>query len=258
MDAIVTAGGVPGPGEPLYELTQGRSKALLEIEGRPMGQWVLDALSTSTQVGRVVITGLDAGSGLRCTHPLVFLPNQGSMMDNILAGVRKLFELDSATDRVMIVSSDVPAVTPQIIDWVAQSSLESEHDIYYSVITRAVMEARFPGSRRTYVHLKDMELCGGDVNVVRAGLALSDRGLWRQIIAERKNPLKQASLIGFDTLWMVLFRQFTLQAAAARAGERLGLRARAMLSPYAELGMDVDKPHQLEIIRADLARRRGA
>ena len=29
MDAIVTAGGIPQPGEPLYEYTQGKSKALL-------------------------------------------------------------------------------------------------------------------------------------------------------------------------------------------------------------------------------------
>jgi hypothetical protein len=29
----------------------------------------------------------------------------------------------------------------------------------------------------------------------------------------------------------------------------------AIVCPYAEVGMDVDKPHQLEMIRADLAER---
>jgi NDP-sugar pyrophosphorylase family protein len=44
MDAIVIAGGIPEPGDPLYEYTQGQPKALLDIAGKPMVQWVLDAL----------------------------------------------------------------------------------------------------------------------------------------------------------------------------------------------------------------------
>ena len=34
IDAVVMAGGVPGPDEPLYPLTQGRPKALLPLAGR--------------------------------------------------------------------------------------------------------------------------------------------------------------------------------------------------------------------------------
>ncbi len=45
MDAIVIAGGIPEPGEPLYPYTQGKPKATLEISGKPMAQWVLDALN---------------------------------------------------------------------------------------------------------------------------------------------------------------------------------------------------------------------
>lgn len=36
MDAIVTAGGIPKPDEPLYVRTQGQSKALLDVNGKPM------------------------------------------------------------------------------------------------------------------------------------------------------------------------------------------------------------------------------
>jgi hypothetical protein len=37
----------------------------------------------------------------------------------------------------------------------------------------------------------------------------------------------------------------------------MGFRGRAILCPYAEMGMDVDKPFQLEIMREDLAGRHG-
>jgi NDP-sugar pyrophosphorylase family protein len=42
MDAVITAGGVPQPDELLYPYTL-KPKALLEIDGKPMVQWVLDA-----------------------------------------------------------------------------------------------------------------------------------------------------------------------------------------------------------------------
>jgi hypothetical protein len=42
------------------------------------------------------------------------------------------------------------------------------------------------------------------------------------------------------------------------ASRLLGCRARVIISPHADLGMDVDKPHQLEMARRLLAARAGA
>jgi hypothetical protein len=36
---------------------------------------------------------------------------------------------------------------------------------------------------------------------------------------------------------------------------RLNITGKAVVCPYAEVGMDVDKPHQLEIMREDLKKR---
>lgn len=116
------------------------------------------------------------------------------------------------------------------------------------------MEARYPGSRRTYVRLKGLEVCGGDLNAIRLSLAAEDNPLWARLIEARKSPLRQAALIGFDTLLLLLLRRLTLEDAAARVCRRLGLRGLALLCPYAEIGMDVDKPFQLELVREDLLR----
>ncbi len=90
MDAIVTAGGIPQPDEPLYPFTQGGPKAMLDVAGKPMVQWVMDALSGSQYIEHVVLIGLEPTSGVTCSKPLSFIPNQGSMVDNLIAGVRKL------------------------------------------------------------------------------------------------------------------------------------------------------------------------
>ena len=253
MYAIVTAGGIPQPGEPLYEYTLGKSKALLDVAGKPMVQWVLDALGASSQVNGVVLIGLTAEAGLSCARPLTFIPNQGEMLSNILTGLKEVLKIAPKEPHALIVSSDIPAVTPEAVDWVVNAALQTDHDIYYNVIERPVMEKRFPGSHRTYTRLKDAEVCGGDLNVARTLLATGKDELWQRIIDSRKNAFKQASLLGFDMLFMLLIHQITLAQAELKVSQRIGLKGKVLRCPYAEVGMDVDKPHQLELLRADLA-----
>src|SRR6185436_7231494 len=121
------------------------------------------------------------------------------------------------------------------------------------------MEKRFPGSKRSYFKLKDGTYTGGDMNMIATRMMKSYHPAWRGIVAERKNVLKQASLIGFDTLLLFALRQLTVADAERIAGQRLGLAGRALICPHAEAGMDVDKPRQYDLLKRDLeARRSGA
>jgi len=255
MDAIVIAGGVAQPGQPLYPLTGSQPKALLPVCGKPMIQWVLAALDSAQMIERVVIVGLADVEGLQCAKLAAALPDQNGMLENIRHGVRRGLASGSGSSRVAIVSSDIPAVLPEQVDWVARCAEESDHDLYYNVVRRAVMERCFPGSNRSYVRLKDAEVCGGDLNVIRKSTATVNEELWGKIIAARKNPLKQAALLGFDTLFLLVFRLMSLQDAVERVSRRVGIRGRALDCPYAEIAMDVDKPHQLELIQRYLGER---
>ena len=256
MDAIVTAGGVPLPEEPLYDATQGSPKALVDVAGKPMVQWVLDALTESKSVDNVIIVGLTEKSGLKCGKKMYFVSNQGKMVQNLQAGAQKVLEINKDAEFVLIISSDIPAITSEMVDWVAATMLKEQVDVIYNVIQRDVMEKRFPGSKRTWTKLKDMEICGGDMNAGRLKLIIDDETeMWEKITNSRKSPLKQAALIGFDTAFLLLTRKLTLQKAETNIMARLNITGKAIVCPYAEVGMDVDKPHQLEIIRADLKKR---
>jgi GTP:adenosylcobinamide-phosphate guanylyltransferase len=254
LDAVVTAGGIPQPDEPLYPYTQGISKSLLDVAGKPMIQWVLDALGQASTVGNVIVVGLTEESGVICKKPLYFIPNQGKMLDNFRTGVRKILEINPKAVFTIFASSDIPALKPEMVDWVVNTALETDDDIYYNMIQQQVMEKRFPGSKRTYTHMKGMDVCGGDINVVRASTASDESEIWDKLTDSRKSPLKQASLFGYDTLLLLLLRQLTVDRLVQRVAKRVNVKGRGMVCPYAEVGMDVDKPHQLEIIRADLAR----
>jgi hypothetical protein len=256
MDAIVTAGGIPLPEEPLYPATQGNSKALVDIAGKPMIQWILDALDQAWTIDRIVIVGLTEKSGISSKKPVSYVSNQGKMIENLKAGAEKVLEVNPKAKYALIVSSDIPAITGEMVDWVVNTSMQTQRDVYYNVIQREVMEERFPGCKRTWTKLKDMEVCGGDMNVGRLGMIVDDdRDIWNKITDSRKNPLKQAALIGFGTALSLLFGQLTLQKAEESIMKKLGITGRAMVCPYAEVGMDVDKLFQLEIMREDLGKR---
>ncbi len=255
MDAVVIAGGVPDVEDPLYSFTQGEPKAFLDIAGKPMIQWVFDALDAASLVERLVVVGLSDLRHCQAQKWVATLPSQGGILENIRAGVAKLMEFNPEINHVLVVSSDIPGLTPQAIDWLVSTVAQSDEDVYYNVITRQVMEARYPHSNRSYARLRDMEVCGGDMNVVRATMVMKNEELWQKIIESRKNVFKQARLIGYATLLLLLLRRITLADAVARVTRRLRLTGRAIVCPYAEVGMDVDKPHQLEIMRQDLARK---
>jgi hypothetical protein len=256
MDAILTAGGIPLPEEPLYDATQGHPKALVDVAGKPMVQWVLDALTEASSIDNVIIVGLTEKSGLKCGKKMYFVSNQGKMVENLQAGARKVKEINKQAEYVLIVASDVPAITGEMVDWVVKTGMDAKVDIVYNVIQREAMEKRFPGSKRTWTRLKDMEVCGGDVNVGRIKLLISDdTGIWEKITNSRKSPLKQAALIGFYTAFLLLTGKLSLQKAETNIMSRLKITGKAVVCPYAEVGMDVDKPHQLEIMRADLKKR---
>jgi hypothetical protein len=163
-----------------------------------------------------------------------------------------LLRQNPATSQFLVVASDVPGATPAMVDWLVDKVQETDQDLYYFVVERSVMEKRYPGSKRTYLRMKDIEVCGGDIHAGRAAVLKDTNPLWKRLIEARKNPLKQAWLLGIDTLIMILFHQLTIAEAERSISRRVGLNGHVIECPFAELGMDIDKPFQYEIIKADL------
>ncbi len=255
VEAVLAAGGESGPGDPLYPLTAGGPKALLPIAGRPMAQWVLNALADSERIGRVVIIGLRPEHGLTCgAKPLDYIPSAGNLVENARAGLERILQLNPQAKYGLCVSADIPAIRAAHVNWLIDACLQTDHDAYYTLIERQVMETRYPGSRRSYTYLKDKIVCGGDMNLFATHLAQGDGSLMKKIIEARKNVFKMASLIGFKTLILLASRQLTLERATQLVSQRLGVRGKAILCPYAEVGMDVDKPFQYEMMVKDFQR----
>ncbi len=257
MDAIVIAGGIPQPEEPLYQYTQGIPKAMLNIAEKPMVQWVLDALGNAKKVDNVIIIGLDDPESITCTKPTYHIPNQGRMLANIEAGINKMLEINPDAEYVISSSADIPAITGEMVDWLVDTAMQTKDDIYYGVVKKEVMEARYPNSNRTFTKLKDMELCGADIHIAHHTMTTDPEHLavWDVLIGKRKSPLKQAASVGIWNLLLLQMGRISLENAVERVSKKLNIQARALIWDYAEAAMDVDKPHQLEMLRKDLEKK---
>ncbi len=255
MDAIIIAGGIPQPVDPLYAYSKGDAKALIELAGKPMIQWVLDALNGASQVDNIILIGLSPKTSIQVSKPVHYISNQGRMLANIIAGINKARELNAQTQYVLIASSDIPAIKAHMVDWLITTALQTRGDLYYGVCPRAVMEKRFPSSKRTYTKFRDIELCGGDMHIAHVRLAGEEyHSIWETLIERRKNPLSQAAAMGLGTAISLFTGRLTLADAVDRVCNRIGIKGRPIIWEYAEPAMDVDKPHQLELLRADLIR----
>jgi len=253
MDCIIIAGGLAKPDSPMYELTGGKSKALLDMGGRTMLERVMDALQGSKYIEDIVVVGLGSDLGMNFQRPVEHLPDHGSMVANVLAGVRYFEENKPETTAVMSCSSDVPLITSAIVDGFIEATQPHEKGLYYNFITKEVMEARFPGSNRTYVKLKGgMEIAGGDLMIANPIIGSKNEELWETLTNARKHAWKIATIIGIDMFFKYIFRRIGTAEIEKKAAEILGVPVEVVLSPYAEIGMDADKPHQVEMLRTEL------
>jgi hypothetical protein len=57
----------------------------------------------------------------------------------------------------------------------------------------------------------------------------------------RKNPLQLARLFGWDVLLRFALRRLSIADAEQRASQVIGAPVRAVISPYAEIGVNVDR-----------------
>jgi len=264
MDVIITAGAIPRSGDPLYPFTQGKHKALIDITGKPMIQWVLDAVGEAKGVGRVTVVGLalsevegsDGSVGLSCSKPLILIPNQGSMIGNLRAGVRYILEKNPDTEYVMTVSSDIPLVPAEMFDWFIEQTRKTHHELYTNMVTRQVLEARFPGVKRRVDRVGDIEVRGAaDISIIQPKIIMQKNGAADRIEAARGNLWRQLNFIGFDTLFLLALRRLELDAFAKRIGKKHDVDLHPIICPYAEIAMDVDAPEHLEIMRRELSKK---
>jgi GTP:adenosylcobinamide-phosphate guanylyltransferase len=255
FDAVILAGRDPNRPDPLAVANGVAHKALVDLAGHPLIWYVVRALASSHQIGRIVVVGLGLTSDIDFGRPVQFLPDAGSLLDNVQAAFGWLAEQQPTHSFALLLTADTPLLTPVIIDWFIQACQPLRHDVYWGIVERSCMEATFPQSQRTYLRLVEGHFCSGDLFLGKIESALKPQVILRQLIAERKNVVRQLRLLGWRVVIKFILHRLTMRDLLHLFAQLLGLQGAAIVLPFAEAGMDVDKPHQLAQVRDYLASR---
>ena len=253
MYCLIIAGGRARPEDALYRYTQGRPKALIDMGGRTMLERVVASLQASRQVEDILIVGLNATdvADLTFARPVECLPDQGSMVGNMLAGCA--WFVANRPDAVSILgcTADIPAITPAMIDAFIDVCRPWDKAVYYNFVSREKLESRFPNSNRTYSRFEGLDVASGGLIVVQPAVAERNRELLAMLTEARKHPWRIARIVGLPFLLKFLFHRVTFADVEAIAGRIIGGPVKIILSSPAEVAMDADKPYQVDILRAE-------
>ncbi len=247
VNALVLAG-QPNNGA-LKEISPVANEAFIEIGNRMMLEYVLDALASADGVERIVVVGPKKELEEKLQdRDLIITQSAATLVDNVLVGAGVL----PHDRKILIVTSDIPLLTGEIVDDFINQCCEEEADFYYPAIEKTENEKKYPMTKRTYVRLKEGTFTGGNLALVNPGVLGPSADMVRAFVAARKNPLKLAALLGWTFVIKLLFHRLSLSQLEKRFSELFDLKAVVVLTPHPEIGLDVDKPSDYKLVRAAL------
>ena len=245
MQALVLAG-ARGTSS-LVEETGVKNKSLIPIHGKPMIGYVLEALNTVKCIEKIIVVGpSEEMEKVKTLTNVSFsvVSEKGEIMENLLEGFR---HIPSTAGPVLIVTSDIPLITRESLEHFIENSLILEADFCYPIIKKEVCEKRYKEVVRTYGRLKEGSFTGGNIFLMNPEIVdqVAERAI--SFLALRKKPHRMALKLGLFFIIKFLLKKVTIADAEKRASKIFGVKGKAVISPYAEIGFDVDKISDLQI-----------
>lgn len=252
IDALILAGRRSGEIDPLAGVENVPHKALLIAGGKPLIRRVVDALKGSGRIDRLMIAAPDdvrgpIGAALESLDGWTFVDTAGSPASTALA------HLDAAAPErgLLLTTSDHALLSPEMVRRFLDEARKS--DAGAACVDRATYEHRFPGSKRTFIKLKDLQFSGANLFWFAGARAKGLADFWRRLEAKRKKPLDMAREIGVFTALSYLTGSMTKAGLEKTIRQRTKVDVRLVALPNAEAAIDVDKPQDLDLVRKILA-----
>lgn len=247
--AIVLAGQRPGV-DPLAAHFGQEFKARVPVGGKPMLARVLDSLRAEQSVARIVVLAQDPRvlDGIDANGTQFLASGQG-----ISSSIRAVAGTPAAPWPVLVTTADHPLLTSGMVATFLAGAQGC--DLAVGMVERAVLLARYPDNRRTWLKFRDGWWSGANLFALATPECAVALDLWAGAEQDRKQAWKLFRHFGLGLALRALTRSIGLADGLARAGRRLGLDARLVALPQPEAAIDVDKPTDHALAEAILAAR---
>ncbi len=244
FDAVILAG---SGHEEWLEREGVPNKSLLEIDGRPMIEYTLRALKGSAYCNKnLLVCDFPLPDRLRPLVDLI-IPAGATIEENISRGAQK-----AEAELVIILGGDIPFLESRDLDQIVASCGENPASLYLPVVKKEDIEARFPGSKRTYARLREGEVKAGNMLLYQSESWPIVERFMAQVIAGRKKLWKLARILGWRYVIKFAAGSLSIPELEQVVARFIGGPARAIRVKSPGLGIDVDKLEDLIMTRAIL------
>ena len=258
LAALVLAGRRAGGDDALARGRGVTHRALLPVHGVPMLLRVVRALSAAERVSAVHVSMHDPDC-VRSVRELAAAVEEGRLVlhdaaESPSASVLDVLTTDPATPW-LVTTADHALLTAEMVDHFADAADASGADLGVGFVARSLLHRAYPETTRTYLRLRDESWSGANLFAFRTARSHRAADFWRRAERFRKQPWRLVAAIGPSLLLGYATGRLDLDAALARASQRIGAEVRAVRMPVAEAAIDVDRESDLDLATAILAAR---
>lgn len=246
VSVLILAGQREGVVDPLCAAAGVERKAIIPVNGKPMIDYVLDALSAAKLKTPFHVSGFGAEYDQRLAQSLSAPGPAGSAYAALTDGI---------SFPCLVTTCDHPLLTQEMLDSFISGAKESGADFCVGFAEKSVIQPAYPDVKRTYWNFSDRPVSGCNLFYIANEKGLAVIEFWKQAQHLRKQPIKLAKTIAWGLLFKYLLGRLTLTAAFSYVSKRLDITAAPILIPIAEAAIDVDKPSDKALVEQILAER---
>jgi len=237
-DAILPAGGRI---DPEFAKAVGlTNKALITFEGKTILQRVIDALRASGRIRRIVVIGPPEVLELpEAQGADIRLEPAETGPDNIYKGLAALTSSSEKPDKVLIVNTDLPFLTPAIVETFLDNC-PSDGDICVPLVRRDEWDQKFPNMSATFVQLKDGKWTTGCMYLMDVAAMQRIKPAIDRVFENRKSRFGMARMLGPKFVAKYLLKTLTVRDVEAKIMAMLGCTGKAILGCPPEMAYDID------------------
>ena len=239
VSVLILAGQREGVVDPLCAAAGVDRKAVIPINGTPMIDYVLAALSAADIQKPFHVSGFDADYDARLTQSPSAHGPAGSAYAALTNGI---------SFPCLVTTCDHPLLSQDMLHIFISGAQQSGADFCVGFAEKSVIQPAYPDVKRTYWNFSDIPVSGCNLFYIANEKGLAVIEFWKQAQHLRKQPIKLARTIAWGLLFKYVLGRLTLTEAFEYVSKRLNITAAPILIPIAEAAIDVDKPSDKELV----------
>lgn len=242
--AIILAGD-RSPNDAVARAAGVSCKALAPVGEQPMVLRVMDTLDAAADVGNQILCGpqwdavtqSDALKKRIESGNVHWIEPKASPSRSAFRALQTLPEDQPA----LITTADHALLSTDILDYFCAHARASDCDVLVGLALNERVNRAYPDVARTVIRFRDNDYQGCNLFAFTSAESRQVARFWKRVEQHRKQPLRIAGVLGWWTVLRYLLNRLTLEEAFAAISRRVHVRIGAVILPFPEAAIDIDK-----------------